>query len=104
MITSAPCSRQNSAVNPAHAVTENVVPLRGKFPAQLVRSFRWGGGGLLFGVDSHEHGDPREKLPGPLDDVEVSGCYGVEGAGIDGMLLSRPAAAAGVQLALAGGG
>ena len=45
---------------------------------------------LLIVIDSHEHGDPREKMPCPLDDVEMTGCDGVEGAGIDRM-LSQPA-------------
>src|SRR6266568_3226237 len=56
MITSAPCCRQNSTVN----------PVCGKFPAQLDRPFRLGGGRLLIAIDSHEHGDPREKMPCPL--------------------------------------
>ena len=41
---------------------------------------------MLLGVDSNEHGDPREKMPCPLDDVKMAGRDGVEGAGIDRML------------------
>jgi enoyl-CoA hydratase/carnithine racemase len=61
----------------------DVVPVCGKFPAQLDRPFRLGAGWLLITIDSHEHGDPREKMPCPLDDVEMTRCDGVEGAGID---------------------
>ena len=70
---------------PGHAVTENR-PSSRKFPAQLDRPFRWGAGRLLLGIDSHEYGDPREKMPCRLDDVEMTGCDWVEGAGIDRML------------------
>jgi hypothetical protein len=48
-----------------------------------------GGGRLLNAIDSHEHGDPREKMPCPLDNVEMTGCDGAEGAGIDRMLPSQ---------------
>ena len=70
----------------------DVVPVRGKFLAYLSRPFRWAGGRLLVGVDGHEHGDPREMVPCSVDDVEMTGCDGVEGAGIDRM-LPRPAPA-----------
>jgi len=64
----------------------DVVPACGKFPAQLDRPFRLGAGRPLITIDSHEHGDPRKKMPCPLDDVEMTGRDGVEGAGIDRML------------------
>jgi hypothetical protein len=57
--------------------------------AQLGRPFRWGAGRLLIAVDGHEHGDPREKVPCPLDDVEMTGRDGVENARIDA-LATRP--------------
>jgi hypothetical protein len=47
---------------------------------------------MPIAIDSHEHGDPREKMPGPLDDVEMTGCDRIEGAGIDRM-LPQPAPA-----------
>jgi hypothetical protein len=55
----------------------------------LDRPFRLGAGRLLITIDSHEHGDPREKMPCTLDDVEMTGCDGVEGTGIDRMLPSQ---------------
>jgi hypothetical protein len=33
-----------------------------------------------------EYGDPREKMPCPIDDVQMIGCDGVEGAGVDRVL------------------
>src|SRR5579875_734469 len=63
----------------------NVVPVRGKVPAQLDGPFRYGAGRLLAAVDGHQHGDPGEKTPCPLDDVEVTGGEGIEGTGIDRM-------------------
>jgi hypothetical protein len=54
----------------------DVIPLSGKLPAQSDDPFRWGGGRLLIAIDSHEHGDPRETGPCPLDDVEMTGCDG----------------------------
>src|SRR5256884_4289653 len=74
----------------------DVAPVCGKFPAQLGRPFRLAAGRLLIAVDSHEHGDPREKMPCPLDDVEMAGCNGVEGAGIDRM-LPQPAPAGRIE-------
>jgi hypothetical protein len=67
----------------------DVAPVCGKFPAQLGRPFRLAAGRLLIAIDSHEHGDPREKMPCTLDDVEMTGCDGVEGTGIDRMLPSQ---------------
>jgi hypothetical protein len=32
-------------------------------PTHLDRPFRLGGGRLLLTIDSHEHGNPREKMP-----------------------------------------
>src|SRR5580692_6942934 len=71
---------------PCPSDDRDVVPACGKFPAQLDRPFRWGAGRLLIVIDGHEHGHPREKMPGSVDDVEMAGCEGVEGAGIDRML------------------
>src|SRR5690348_2700292 len=71
---------------PSPRSDRDVIPVCGKFPAHLDRPFRLGGGRLLVAIDSHEHRDPREKMPYPLDNVEMTGCDEVEGAGIDRML------------------
>jgi hypothetical protein len=47
---------------------------------------------MLLRIDRHEDGDPPEKMPCPLDDVEMTWCDGVEGAGID-RVLPQPAPA-----------
>src|SRR5260221_12560846 len=61
----------------------DVVPVRGKLPAQPDRPFRRGAGRLLIAIDGHEHVDPREKLPCPLYDVEMAGRDGSEEARLD---------------------
>jgi hypothetical protein len=73
-----------------------VSPLRRKLPAQSDDPLRRGGGRLLIAIDSHEHGDPREKMPRTLDDVEMTGCDGIESARTDRMLPPAPAAVSAV--------
>ena len=36
---------------------------------------------MLLSVDSNEHGEPREEMPCPFDDVDMTGRDGVESAG-----------------------
>jgi hypothetical protein len=43
-------------------------------------------GWLLIAIDGHEHGDLREKMPSPLDDVEMTTGDRIKGAGIDRMV------------------
>ena len=70
----------------------DVTPAWGKLPAQLDRPVRWRARRPLIAIDGHEHGDPREKMPRAIDDVEMTGRDGGESAGID-RVLPQPASA-----------
>jgi hypothetical protein len=35
---------------------------------------------MLITIDTQVHGEPREKMPCPFDNVGMTGCHEVEGA------------------------
>lgn len=61
----------------------HVVPVCGKFLAHPGRPLSRTAGQLLIVIDSYEDDNPREKMPGPLDDVEMTDRNEVEAVGID---------------------